>query len=300
MTTPFMRPLAFGEILDGAFTLYRRNLALFLLTAVIPMAVLIAAFALLGGAMFAGLASGDPTAMFGAAFGGMMMLALVGGIVLVVMWAALTRNAAQSYLGQPASLGDGFRAGLRSFLPLLGAGIVITIGMIVVVFAISMVAGVTMAIGMSGMSSLAAIVVGFVVFVLAAAAYLCAIAILFAVVPAVVVEGKGPIEAIARSFDLARGALGRVIGLMLVTLLITYLPGMAVMALTGGFSQALDPSHVPSVGQFVTQQLLGMAVWVFTTPFMVAVIVLLYFDRRVRTEALDVRMAADGLYAAGS
>ena len=36
-----LRPLSFGEILDSAFTLYRRNFATFVLTALIPTGVLI-------------------------------------------------------------------------------------------------------------------------------------------------------------------------------------------------------------------------------------------------------------------
>jgi hypothetical protein len=117
--------------------------------------------------------------------------------------------------------------------------------------------------------------------------------------PAIVVEGAGPLEALERSFTLARGALGRVIGLMLVTLLITYLPMMAVMAFTGGFAQIMNPDAIPTAGQFITQQVLSMGVGILTTPFMVAVIVLLYFDRRVRTEALDVQMMTDQLAVAG-
>jgi hypothetical protein len=86
---------------------------------------------------------------------------------------------------------------------------------------------------------------------------------------------------------------------MLVTLLITYLPMFAVLALTGGFAQLANPGALPSPTQFITQQVLAMGVGVLTGPFMIAVIVLLYFDRRVRTEALDVQMMTDRLAVAG-
>jgi hypothetical protein len=122
---------------------------------------------------------------------------------------------------------------------------------------------------------------------------------LFGVLPAIVVENAGPLRSLERSVELARGAMGRVVGLMLVTLLITYLPMMAVLAFTGGFAQMANPSAVPTPTQFITQQVLALGIGVFTGPFMVSVMVLLYFDRRVRTEALDVQMMTDRLALAG-
>jgi Na+/proline symporter len=48
-------------------------------------------------------------------------------------------------------------------------------------------------------------------------------------------------------------------------------------------------------GALVAQQLLSLAVSILTAPFLPAVIVLLYYDRRVRTEALDVQLATGRL-----
>jgi hypothetical protein len=52
---------------------------------------------------------------------------------------------------------------------------------------------------------------------------------------------------------------------------------------------------VPSPGQFWLQQVANSVTGALTTPFLVASLVILYFDRRVRTEALDVQLAADAL-----
>jgi hypothetical protein len=62
----------------------------------------------------------------------------------------------------------------------------------------------------------------------------------------------------------------------------------------------MNPETLPTTQQLMTQQVLGWAVGVLTTPFMVSVIVLQYFDRRVRTEALDVQMMADRLAVAAN
>jgi hypothetical protein len=294
MALPALRPLSFGEILDGAFTLYRRNFVTFAVTALLPTAAMMIAMLVLGGGFLAAMSSGDPAAMMGAAFGGLLLIVLVAVVGGLVMWGGLTHEASQSYTGHPISLGDGLRAGLRAALPLLGAFIVAGIAAMVAVMAAVFVMGIFVALlGMTGG------VGTFVMVVLMFAIYLTIIGLLFAVAPAVIVERAGPLEALERSFTLARGALGRVVGLMLVTIVITYLPWSAVMAVTGGFAQIMNPQAVPSTGQFITQQVLSMGVGILTTPFLTAVIVLLYFDRRVRTEALDVQMMTDSLAVAG-
>jgi hypothetical protein len=294
MTAPNFRPLGFGEILDGAFTLYRRHFVTFLLTAILPTIAMGALFFVSARAYFEAVLTGDPNAMMGAVGGFFLGIVLVG-LVSLVLWGALTRQAAQAYVGQPTSVGDGMRTGLRKALPILGAGILIGLGLGAAYLAVALVIAFVVGIGAASGSMAVAVILGFIAGVLGVAGYLAGVAMLFAVIPAIVVEDKGPIEAIARSFDLARGALGRIVGLMVVTFIITYLPALAVLLVTGGFANLGDPNAVPSSGQFMTQQLLGMGVGLLTTPFMVSVLVLLYFDRRVRTEALDVRMATERL-----
>lgn len=298
MALPNLRPLSFGEILDGAFSLYRRNFVTFAVTALIPTGLMIAGFALMGGAGIAAMSSeGTPASVGPAMYAGLvvMVVALVG---FMVMYGALTRQAAQSYTGQPTSVGDGMRAGLRSVLPLLGAAIIAWIGLVVAVFGVALVGGIIGAV-VGQLGTAIAMLAGLVMVVVFVGAGLGAVAMLFAVLPAIVVEGAGPLRALERSFELARGALGRVVGLMVVTLVITYLPMIAIMWMTGSFAQFANPQAVPSPTQFMTQQVLAMGVSVFTGPFMMAVIVLLYFDRRVRTEGLDVQMMTDRLAVAG-
>lgn len=298
MTLPPLRPLGFGEILDGAFTLYRRNFVTFVVTALVPTAVITVGFLVMGGGFVAAMTSAEPSAMMGAAFGGIMLLMLVGGAAMLVMWGGLTHQASQTYTGHPTSVGEGLRAGARSALPLLGATLLAGIAFVVLMIGMGILTAVLIPMFAAMGAAFAAL--GTLIVVLAVmAGYLAVIGLMFAVTPAVVVERAGPLEALERSFTLARGALGRVIGVMLVTLLITYLPMIAVLALTGGFTQMMNPEAVPTSGQFITQQVLSLGIGILTTPFMVSVIVLLYFDRRVRTEALDVQMMTDRLALAG-
>ncbi|HEX5870229.1 MAG TPA: hypothetical protein VFY65_07440 [Longimicrobium sp.] len=298
MALPFLRPLAFGEILDGAFQLYRRHFATFAVTTLIPTLALMAGFLALGDGFVNAMTTANPEELAVDAMIGMFVIMTLGLAASLVMWPALTRQAAQAYTGQPTSVADGFRASARTILPLLGAAFLAFAGMIVAAIGLVIVLMIVMLV--FGAMGSAMAVVGMLLVGVGYFAYLAgAAAILFAIVPAIVVEGAGPWRALERSFTLARGALGRVAGVLLVAMLIAYLPVMAVMALTGGFAQMMDPSAVPSAGQVVAQQMLAMGVGILTTPFLVAVIVLLYFDRRVRTEALDVQMATDSLAVAG-
>ena len=275
MEHPYLRPLGFGEILDGAFTLYRRHFAVFAPTSAFITLVGMGGFSLFGG----------------------VPLGILATLSLMALYGALTRQAVQAYTGQPTSLADGLQAGVRAVPPLLGAAIVAGVGLAVAVFVSIFLAGIVAAV-LASMGSVIA-VAGVAAVVLAVlAVFAGVVSLLFAVLPAVVVEGAGAVRALERSFQLARGALPQVAGLMVVSVCITYLPMAAVLELTGGFAAALNP-EASGGAQGVMRQLLGMVVNILTIPFLAAVMVVLYFDRRVRTEALDVQLMADRLAVAG-
>ena len=69
--------------------------------------------------------------------------------------------------------------------------------------------------------------------------------------------------------------------------------------MTGTWRTLIDPeaasSGVVGMGQIVVQQMLVLISAGFTTPFLVACILLLYFDQRVRLEAYDLQAEADAL-----
>jgi hypothetical protein len=129
--------------------------------------------------------------------------------------------------------------------------------------------------------------------------YGAVIAFLFATVSAVVVEGKGPAAAILRSVELARGALARIFGVVAVAFGISYLPILGVLAIIGAAGGFSDPEAMLAPGShaMLIQQAVSMVATTLTTPFLAAVLVVQYYDRRVRTEGLDVQDAADRLRA---
>lgn len=243
--------MEFGDILDYAFKIYRAHFATLFLAALIPYLPFIAVGALMGVA----IGTGSDAGMVAGGVAALLSIpVMIAGFL--VAWGALTHLSSEAYLGRPVRLEDGIRRGLARSPALLGTSVLATI------------------LALCGL--LFFIVPMFIV-----------MAMLFAVYSAVVIEGRGPIEALGRSRELSRGALGRIFGILLVAGIIGALPGWSLSLISelGGAS--------PSVR--VILSVLQMAVGVIAWPFSCAVYVLLYYDRRIRTEALDVQLAADRL-----
>ena len=286
-TSPF-RPLTFGEILDGAFTLYRRHFLVLFITALLPYVPV----GVLSG-WFAGAAPTNPAEASAGYFGLMLLLLAVSFLGFALMWVALTREAAQAYTGGEVSLGDGFRQGARSFLYTLVAGGVAMMIIWVFAFVLFFGIGIVVAVLTPVLADATAVIVAFsvVVVLIALAAMVAIFGLFFAVVPAIVIERRGPFEAIGRSLSLAWGALPRVVGVTVVSSLILILPlgGLLFfLGMTQGFAKLMGGAGAMSPGAIAVQQLASTVVYALVLPFFATSFVLLYFDRRARTEAHDL------------
>ncbi|MFW6080121.1 MAG: hypothetical protein ACODAE_10900 [Gemmatimonadota bacterium] len=287
-----LRPLGFGEILDRAFALYRRNFAVLFGTALIglfPVAVLVMALP----------TAPDPAAALdrGAA-GAYLLVAPLIILAGVWVWAALTRQASQAMTGEPVSIADGFRSGLRALLPVVGASIgalmlffVVIVGVALAFGLVGALAGLLLPGGLRGTGGVVAAAVGGLGGLVGMTLWYAGI---FAVLPVIVVERSGPLRALRRSWTLSRGGRVRIVAVMVVAWLITYLPTFAVMMMFG-FATAFGgaPGEQASFGALALAQLANVGVSALTTPFFVGVFVVLYFDRRVRTEAFDIETTLD-------
>lgn len=301
-TSPF-RALTFGEILDGAFTLYRRHFLTFFVSALLPYVPI---GIVSGWFTSAAPAPGETSFEYvGLAF----LLMFVGLLALTMMWSTLTREASQAYTGGEVSMGDGFRQGARAFLPALAVGVVASAMlfgvMMVVVVVFSILIAVTVAATASGAGGGGADALSIILVVLLGLAVMVLMLVLgalfFATVPAIVIERRGPFQAIGRSFALAWGALPRVAGVLVVCYLIFILPimgGTVAIGLMEGFEALVTPGAMSPVG-IAVQQLISTLAYALTLPFVAAALVLLYFDRRARTEAHDLEGMVRGLAVAG-
>jgi hypothetical protein len=289
-----MKPLGFGEVLDGAFQIFRRHFVVLALTTLLPSGL----SAILTIAATSRI-SADPGEMSG------VWLAFfpvwIGVVCLtLIVWGALSWQTSEAWLGSAVTFGDGLRAGARSFFRLLGSAILayilLWVGMIVLMIPIGILAAIlipAMASGGGG-SALSGVLILLMVPVLLIV-WVAVAGLISFTLPAVVVEGLGPFRAISRSIELAKGAVIRNGLLIVVSFLIVMLPAVAVILLTGGLAGFTNPGAPVPTTMIIVQQLAGMAVGSFTTPFLAAVITVAYYDRRVRTEALDVHLAATHL-----
>jgi len=103
-------------------------------------------------------------------------------------------------------------------------------------------------------------------------------------------ERLGPIAALRRSWYLVRGATPRVFGIMLLVVIITSILSAIVGALLSVLTGVGDTNV-----QLVLTQLASLIVSILIQPITFIVVVLLYYDMRIRREAFDIEMLAANL-----
>lgn len=257
-------------MLDGAFTIYRRQFASLFLTALLPQVPVIALITLytmfMSSVTNAAVGGSEPSAESMMGFG---LAALVIVPLAALGWATavngVTFQTARAYTGTPVTTQEALRRGFSRSVVLLVAYFLLA--------------------ALSVLGLCAFIVGAFVVWVSA-----------FAVAPAVVLEQRGPIEAISRSWQLIKGAWGEVFLVMFIAGLIGALPGYAVGTFVTFGGWAITGSDPDSLAMWqVVGQVLSQLASTLTVPFSIGTTVLLYYDRRVRSEALDVQMMAESL-----
>lgn len=262
MSLGHLRPLSFGEILDGAFVLYRRHFAALFVATLVAFVPTILFWIVVGLSLPAGM---DPLGSIAT-----FVIEPYSIVAPAVVWGALMYQVSQAYLGGEVSVGAGYRIAFRRSLALLVA--------LVIYFVLFMLGLVLL------------IVPGII-----------ATIVLFAVWQAIVLEGKGPFAAVSRSLQLARGAWKRIFGLTVVSMIIAFMPsilGTATMFWIYGMETFNDPimEIASDLGwAYLAMNVLNDLLSALTYPYFAAVMVLLYYDRRVRTEALDLEMATDRL-----
>ena len=254
--TALLRPFTVGELLDGAFSLYRRNFISFFAAGLMPNVPLILLWLALP--VFAG--SGGQELVDSTTVLSLPYSSLSG----VLIWAALVHATMRSYEGAQVSASEALVAGFRK----LPASIVATI---VALFLITL---------------------GLILLIIPG---LIAAAMFFAIIQVIVVEKRGPFAALDRSRHLSKGARLRILGVIMLALFIAALPVMAFSFIAGvaaAVGTAAGADATLSVGWNAIVQAGSIVLTALTTPYSVAALTLLYIDRRARTEAPDLEQAA--------
>jgi hypothetical protein len=284
-----VRPRSIGEILDGAFRLYVQDIGLYTSTAIvasIPLALL----------MVVAMVPGDST---GAVIA-VLVLAPIGVAAAVSIWTALVIQMNERLEGREPLLGPSVRRALALMLRVIWGGIIAYFFIAVSFAGWALVVGIVTAVAAAALPQAPAAALLVIVAVGLGIAVLLAIAPgLSLFLPGVAIEGLTAYDSIKRGFGLAKGGRGRILAVLMVSWLLVLVPMMGVYVVTGTASMLVDPeamsSGVVSAGRVVMLQLLLLLVGGFTTPYLVACILLLYFDQRIRREAFDLQSEAEAL-----
>ena len=311
MSTIPLRPLGFGEIVDGAVQLYRRDFGLYYLIALVcslPDYVLLVLWnpaELLEG-MEAIESSDDPTlfleqlgAMSGS-FGIMTLILLVGMFFAWYAALSITVAMADRVEDRPSSIGAALRGAIPRIPSAAGASLLALAGFVIV----QLILGVALAFFSVGVALAAAspwLTVAVFAFMLAVTVLVTIfwLAAVFGVFPAVVLERRPAIDALSRSFALCKAGWLKVIGIMVVALIVYSAPPMAIQTLAGSWELFLSPGEAATISP-TRQWILNTADLVIgplTVPFMVGCVMVLFHDRRVRSEGYDLERLADEMEA---
>ena len=275
MNRPELRPLAVGEIVDAAIKLVRGNArVLFTISAIVlvPLGLVQGLVTALGIPDALGTIDTIPTDgsltdeqlndLF-ATFAQLLLLALATAIITglgsVLVQGASAKAVTDVYQGVEPSWQASLRYGFRRFFPILWATVLI---------------GVASAAGL----------------ILCLAPGIWLFTSWSVAVPALVVENKGPVQAMGRSFELVRRRFWPVLGAVALSYLLYFIVSQVISLITG--AATFTGGATPSSGDLWLSAIGSTITSVLVLPFMAAVFIVLYFDLRVRAEGYDLQVMA--------
>jgi hypothetical protein len=259
---PQLRPLALGEIIDVSIKLMRRNwrtLALLVLVVAVPVAVvsLLITTSTTTYDPTLDVRSSDDDAAYGA---GQVINAVLQLALYLLATVACFEAVAEAYMGGEPDWRSSLRFAARRLPAVLGMSILYFFGLFF---------------------GLIAIVIGAIF-----------LAVRWSVaMPALLLERRGPVSALGRSWNLVGGFWWKVFGTLLIVYLLVTVLSLAAGAVLGGVLAAI--TSVDSLLGLAAQQAVTVLVQVFTLPLFAAVTIVLYVDLRVRKEGFDLALMAD-------
>jgi membrane-anchored glycerophosphoryl diester phosphodiesterase (GDPDase) len=253
--------MGIGELIDAAIKLYRaewKALIGIVAFVLVPLTFLESYVTRAFSDPFAQPAVASPDELTAVFIAGSVITLVQLLFVQPFLTAAVARAATNVYIGEPVSIGSTYRFALTKVHSILWISIL----------------------------TFLAIIVGFILLVIPA--FLVFVRMSFAST-VIVVEGKRGTSAIARSWQLAKGHFWRLFGALILAGLIAGIVA-AVLAVPGELiALAMGPNGWPA------RALGNSLATVLVTPFSTLIIVLLYFDLRIRKEGYDIEVMAQEL-----
>jgi hypothetical protein len=297
MDTPFrLRPMDLRDILDDTFDLYKENFALFVtISAIVFLPFNLLLIMVMGQTPDLQGASRDQQVAAALGMGlTFMVTMLLGTVATYIGMAALAAAVSERYLGRSITLKESYSAILDRFgaflltiflsllIPLIGgmALIFLPVFLSVLFWMVHPVLGVLLGLFLVTGGIVASVMLWF--------------AVSF-VIPAFVIEGRNGFDAITRSFQLFRFQLLKafftIFFITVIVILLQSVISSPLNILLGAFAGG------PLRYLILTLQgvLSGIAQAV-VQPIQMIVIMLLYYDIRIRREGFDLEVLANELH----
>jgi hypothetical protein len=308
-----LRPSTLGEILDRTAQLYRRNFWLFAGTAALPFVVMVGLIAVavpLGILAVPGIGAGGGNAgsvgLFASAVGGIVFI--VAFLIVLPVYlafyvyavAGITQTTVRVHRGEKLTI----RAALKSVSPrfwtylrfLFLEGFMA--GIVPLFLAGALIGPLIYLITRPGVGIEVSLALGFVVFVLGAAAIgvIIWLALSFAMGMAVcVVEKRTAWQSLRRSMSLSKGTLGRIFVLFLLIMVlsgivstVSYIFAIMVAAVASVAGLGSTGAAIAAAIGGVLYGVVSIGAQIVLQPVSWIALVLFYYDQRIRKEGLDI------------
>ena len=265
-STPQLRPLGVGEILDAGFRLVRRRfgtLVVCTLVVATPLTVISTLLQLSTAPESFDFSSDGTTTTDaeGSAIAASLIANVIQYVMIVLIFAACFRAVSAAYLGQEVRARESLRFAVTRMVPLLVALLLVTLALIPA-FMLLLVPGIWLGVRLS------------------------------MTFPAIVFERLGPLAGMARSFRLVKGHWWRTFGVFLVAVLLMFVLSFALGAVLGILAGVVAPGNeaLAAVVMAVVTILVSAALY----PVWAAITAVLYYDLRVRKEGFGGFLPPDG------
>jgi hypothetical protein len=281
-----LRQMGIGEMIDGAVKLYRRDfLALIGIAAFVLIPV--SFIEVWATQSVLGTVAGAPVLSDAQAFQFLWVTLVIFAAELLLIQpfliASITRAAADAYLGEDVTVGGTYRFALSRLPAILWITILTTVAVIL---------GFVPFLAVVAFGAFANVPILIIVGIVALAIPIYLLVRFTLTAPVLVVEDVRGTRAIGRSWRLTANAFWRLVALLILSTLIASV-GQAIITIpTGIVSGIMGASGWPVAA-------LGTAVaTVLIAPFSALIVILFYFDMRIRKEGFDIEVMAQELASA--